>query len=180
MKIDGFTDIPLVNNTWSFFAISCDYTQGEAIIFLKVFDGSPNNSFSKNIALDFREFSLEAQSNITLASVEKNEYFDSVSGYVGNIAYLEMSSFFSKKLDTLWTGYQTSSSYGYKGVILNLDLAMYNQRNPKIQSTGLINENYEITGNFEPLFEVDENQLGARFRGNSFLNLNEIDIANND
>lgn len=38
MLIDGFVDILDVKDKWIFFAISCDYKQNIASIFIKVFN----------------------------------------------------------------------------------------------------------------------------------------------
>ncbi len=77
MKIDGFVNIAFNKQSWGFFAISCDYETGQASIYFKVFDDSlTNNSFNKNFPLDYRNFALERNSELTIASVEQNDYFE--------------------------------------------------------------------------------------------------------
>lgn len=34
VKMDGFKDLPFNPNTWTAFAISCDYRKGQATLFL--------------------------------------------------------------------------------------------------------------------------------------------------
>ena len=62
---------------------------------------------------------------MTIASVEQNIYFDSVAGYTGDIAYIEMSAFYTTNLENLWAGYLPSSAFGYGGVLLDLDFNTY-------------------------------------------------------
>ena len=95
MKIEGFVDIPLIKDSWSFFAISCDYFKDVASIYYKTFDGSVNNAKFKTFGLNYPAFVLKANSEITLASVERNNYFDSVTGFIGEMAYIEMSAFYT-------------------------------------------------------------------------------------
>lgn len=38
MKIEGFLDIPFEKDIWGFFAISCDYSQGQVYIYYKIFN----------------------------------------------------------------------------------------------------------------------------------------------
>lgn len=180
MKIDGFVDIAFVEESWSFFAISCDYKRGTVSIYYKVFDSGNSNSQFKTLGVDFGSFSLKKNSELILASVEQNEYFNSVSGFVGNMAYIEMSSFYTSSLQTLWVGYLNSAGYGYKGVIIEFFFDLYNRQNGKVKSYGLLSNEYDLEGNYQPLFEIDKNRLGVRFKSGSKILLNEIDFLNND
>ena len=179
MKIDGFVDIPYTEDTWSFFAFSCDYKRGTVSIYYKVFDLNNNNSQYKTVGLSNNTFSLKRNSELVLASVEKNNYFKSVSGFVGNMAYIEMSSFYTTSLQTLWVGYLNSAGYGYKGVLIEFLFDIYN-KNGKVKSYGLLSNEFNLEGNYKPLFELDKNLLGVRFYTGSQIMLNEIDFVNND
>ncbi len=52
-----------------------------------------------------------------------------MSGYIGNVAYIEMSAYYTENLDILWTGYLTPSAYGYQGILMDLNFNLYNQSN---------------------------------------------------
>ncbi len=75
----------------------------------------------KTFSLDFEDFGLKKNSELTIASVAQNNYFDSVAGFTGNIAYIEMSGYYTENLEILWTGYLPSAAYGYKGILLDFD-----------------------------------------------------------
>jgi len=43
-----------------------------------------------------------------------------------------MSAFYTTNLETLWTGYLSSSAYGYRGILLDLDFQVYTLNNNEI------------------------------------------------
>lgn len=88
MFIDGFTDLRDIKDRWVFFAFSANYKENVATIYLKIFNENPNNAFQKNLALDFDRFALKNTSEIIFGAVENNDYFDSVSGFVGQIGFI--------------------------------------------------------------------------------------------
>ncbi len=180
MKIEGFVDIPLNQESWSFFSISCNYSENTAMIYYKVFDGSVNNAKFKTFGLDYPAFILKQNAELTLASVERNPYFDSVSGFIGEMAYIEMSAFYTTELETLWTGYLNSSAYGYRGILLEFPFDLYNKNTSSLQSQGLLKNTYSIEGGYQPLFMDDKNKIGVKFYPNSKINLEGVDFLNND
>ena len=129
MKIEGFTDIPWINEYWTFFAISFDYQRGEGNMYFKIFNNTSNNSQNKTFTLNYRQFLLQKKSSLTIASVEKNNYFQQITGFTGDIAYIEMSTFYTKQLDTLWTGYMNQLSYPYQGVVIDIEFDLYQRQN---------------------------------------------------
>lgn len=57
--------------------------------------------------------------------MENNDYFDSVSGFVGQIAHIEMSSFYTNTLNSLWMGYLRPSAIGYQGILMDVNFDIY-------------------------------------------------------
>ena len=47
MLIDGFIDVPEMQDKWVFFAFSADYKSNIASVFMKVFNDNPQNTFQK-------------------------------------------------------------------------------------------------------------------------------------
>lgn len=54
---------------------------------------------------------------MVFAGVENNPYFQSTSGFIGNIAYIEIGLFYTMKLEALWTNMTDISSYYYNGIL---------------------------------------------------------------
>lgn len=175
MVIEGFTDL-LRTDSWSFFGISADYENGSFTIFLKVFDGV-NIPLTKNFDFEFPGFNLDQNADLIVGGVDSNSYFDSVSGFLGQIANIEMGLFFTENLSFMWTGYMLENSREYDGVILEFLFDFYN-KNEGLISHGAINEEFAINGDFIPLFEMDQNKLGGRFNENSSIDLGNISFRN--
>lgn len=177
MAIEGFTDL-LRTDSWSFFGISADYENGSFTIFLKVFDGV-NIPLTKNFDFDFVNFNLDQNADLIVGGVEGNSYFDSVSGFIGQIANIEMGLFFTNNLSFMWTGYMLENSRAYDGVILEFLFDFYNE-NEGLISHGAINEDFAVNGLYTPLYKIDPNRLGGRFNEVSSIDLGNVSFRNSE
>ena len=179
MKIEGFLDLPFVKNTWSYFGISANYESGDIIIFLKVFDGTIGNVKSKNFLVDFKDFKLKKFGELIYAGVENNPYFQSTSGFIGNISYVQMGRFFTTNLEILWMGFMTLDSYTYNGLIMNF-LFQENPSSNTIASDGFYKESYSLNGNYDYLYNSDRNKNGIKFKNGAGVNFGEINFNNTE
>ena len=179
MKIEGFLDLPLVKNTWSYFGISTNYESGDIIIFLKVFDGSIGNVKSKNFVVDYKDFKLKKFGELIFAGVENNPYFQSTSGFIGNVSYVEMGRFFTTNLEILWMGFMTLDAYSYNGLIMNF-LFQENPDSNTIASDGFNKESYSLNGNYDYLYNSDRNKIGISFKNGASVNFGEINFNNTE
>ena len=55
-----------------------------------------------------------------------NSYFDSLSGFVGQIAQVEMTSFYTILLNNIWMGYLPPNAEGYEGTLIDAEFLLYN------------------------------------------------------
>jgi len=55
--------------------------------------------------IDFSSFMLKRESKIILAEVTNNDYFVSISGFIGTIDAIEMSLYFTQNTEYLWLGF---------------------------------------------------------------------------
>ncbi len=150
MTIEGFTDLERTD-AWSFFGISLDYENGTASIYLKVFDQANSAPIMKSFAVEYPNFSLNESSRLVIAGVEKNPYFESISGFIGEIANIEMAKFYTNSLAFMWAGYSGNMSKGYNSVLLEFIFDIYSKTDI-LRSYGNIERNFVLTGEYEPLF----------------------------
>ena len=143
MKIEGFLNINIDKTNWAFYAISLDYLNGNAIIFFHLFDGVEQPRI-KNFTLSYPEFELSGNAELVFAGVENNPYFQSTSGYIGNIWLTEMAAFYTTKVDQLWAGFMPQSSFAFKNVILEFLFTLYETNN--IIYSSVLNKEFAIVG----------------------------------
>ncbi len=86
-----------------------------------------------------------------------------------------MSRFYTTDLAFMWMGYAGAQARAYNSVLIEFIFDIYNKTDV-LRSYGVINRNFVLDGNYEPLFGVDNNRLGARFFSNSSVPLNDIDF----
>lgn len=178
MMLEGFEDLPLTKNLWSFFAISADYATGDVSIFLTVYEGNHMVMKNKTFKINYPEFKLKKSSELILAGVELNPYFQSTSGFIGNIAVVEMGLFYSNGIDNIWSGFMGQEAFNYNGVIKELLFHIYNGQN-SVDSKGLISGiEYQINGTFVPVNSQDRRRVGVALQQSSSIDLETIDFNN--
>ncbi len=177
MTIEGFIELTRTDS-WSFFGISADYINGTVSIYLKVFDGI-NAPLSKTFAIEYPQFRLTRNSELIIGSVDPNPYFDSVSGFIGSIANIEMSQFYTNNLAFMWTGYMQGVDRQYDAVLLDFLFDLYSKEDA-LRSYGSIQRRFQMVGDYQPIFLDDPSRIGVKFNSNSYLPLNEIDFRNED
>ncbi len=179
MKIEGFSDLRYTRNAWTFFAISCNYRSGSAVIHLKEFNQSDTINRKKDIALNFPSFQMQRTNQLVLSNRDQTPYFQTDSFFIGNLAFIETGPFFTNKLESLWINYLNRGSYSYHGIIMELVFDVY-QDNSSVTSTGYINDSFAIEGSYTPLFTIDNSKIGLRVRTNAQIFLGNVDFRNDD
>ena len=177
MKLEGFTDLTLVKNSWSYFAISADYAKGQVSIFFFSFNNIQQVPEFKTFPINFPEFKLTKTVELIVAGVELNPYFQSTSGFIGNISAVELGIFYTDMLDILWAGFMSEAYFDYDSALIEFYFDIY-EKNKTLNSKGLLNINYEIVGDHEPIYLIDKNRTGVQFGTNSSVSLNNVDFAN--
>jgi hypothetical protein len=177
MKIDGFVNQAFNKNIWTFFAVSCDYSAGQGTLYFQEFGTSTLPSF-KTISLTYPDFALLESPQLIIAGVENNPYFQSTSGFIGNIAYIETASFYTTDIKNLWIGYMNLNSYAFKGVILELFFDSYDSNS--IKSTGSIQKNFTIEGSNTSMYSLNKNKVGVVFKEGSKIDIPNLDLLVSD
>lgn len=177
MKIEGFTDLPCVKNMWSFFAISADYVGGQISIYFNMFLDSGSSPKFKTFSVNYPEFALKANAEIVIAGVELNPYFQSTSGFIGNIASVEMGLFYTTDLEAIWSVYLSKASYASYGVVLELLFDIY-PGSKNMRSSGMLQLDYGVDGSFSAVNAVDRMRVGMVCDTSTSMNLGMVDFNN--
>ena len=174
MAIEGFVGIEN-SESWNYFGISVDYEIGVVSIYFKVFD-QLTPSQEKSFTIDFPEFELKKNSELFFAAFENNPFFDSASGFLGDISHFEFGLFYTQNLPILWMGYMNKNIESYNSILIDLKFDVY-KKNEKVKSYGEIDSVFKIE-KFTPLFLKDKNKIGIQIYSNSLISLEEIDTKN--
>lgn len=150
MQLEGFQGLPRTD-AWCFFGVSLDYENGTGTLYLKVYDQANSAPLSKSFAIEYNNFELLANSKLVVAGVDPNPYFQSISGFLGTIANIEMARFYTQDLAFMWMGYAGSQSRSYNSVLIDFIFDVYSKTDV-LQSYGAINRNFVLSGNYDPLF----------------------------
>ena len=177
MKIDGFVNIKFKRNQWTFFAISCDYSMGQGTLYFQEY-GNLTPPSSKSISLSFQSFALLESPELIIAGVENNPYFQSTSGFIGNIAYIEMAPFYSSDLSFMWIGFMSQAAYGSKGVVLEFFFDLYDSNT--IKSQGSIQKSFDVSGANTAVYSSNRNKVGVIFKEGSKIDLQRLDFSNSE
>lgn len=172
--IDGFVGIEISQN-WNYFGISVDYEIGVISIYFKVFD-QITPSQEKSFTVDFPEFELRKESELYFAAFEDNPFFESVSGFLGDVSHFELGVFYTQNLPVLWMGYMDKEIESYDSILIDLKFDVY-KNDEKVKSYGKIDSVFKIE-NFVPLFEKNKNQIGIQIYSDSYIALEKIDTQN--
>lgn len=176
MSVLGFTKLPLVKNVWTFFGFSADYQAGFATAYFRVFDGA-SQPLKDKVPVNFPNFQLTPLVQLVVAGVETNPYFESTSGFIGNIALVEMGLFYTSDLELVWMGFMPLNAYASNGVLIDLFFEQYQSGSPLI-SRGLFDARYSIVGPHTPIFSLDNNLVGVQFPPSSALPLDALNFGN--
>jgi hypothetical protein len=177
MKIDGFVNLNFKRNIWAFFAISCDYSMGQSTLFFQEY-GTQTPASSKSVSLSFQNFALLDSPELIIAGVENNPYFQSTSGFIGNIAYIEMAPFYTSDLAFMWVGFMSQAAYGSKGVVLEFFFDLYDSNS--IKSQGSVQKSFEVTGTTSAVFSSNRNKVGVSFKEGSKIDLQQLSFSNSE
>ena len=178
MVIQGFPQRPLAPGIWTFFAVSADYAAGNIFIFAKQFDGT-SAPLSQSFAVSYKGFELRQNFEVVLASVQTNPYFESVSGFIGNIAAVEVALMFTEAVEALWLGYLTPSSQAFSGVLMDLAFDVYSAEDLLV-ARGSQATNLAVQGGYSPLFLTNRNAVGVKFASDAGVALTGLNFANAD
>lgn len=64
---------------------------------------------------------------MTVAGVDNNPYFQSISGYLGTVANIEMAKFYTSDLAFMWMGYAGNQSRSYNSVLVEFLFDLYSK-----------------------------------------------------
>ena len=176
-ELSNFGNLPFVKNLWTYFAVSCDYETGVAVIHIKEFNLSIPIDKTTKIPLNYPNFELKKKNQVILSNRERIPYYDFSLNtfFTGNIAFIETAPFFTNKIQSLWAGYLPKTSFPYNGVIMQLLFDVYDTKS-ELKSTGLKQRNFQIEGDYTPLYSIDKSKLGIQVSTKSSLNLGNIDF----
>ena len=177
MKIEGFVDMKLVRNTWSFFAVSADYISGEVSIFFYPYDGV-SQGHTKTYRINYSDFLLSKNAELVIASVENNPYFQSTSGFIGDIALIEMGTFYTTRLDLLHMIYLPQSSYLNKGV--ELEFLFDGYVDDVLETSSKTKDRYEVLGKRKNIALTDSSKVGWVFYADSKVELKNFSLKTED
>ena len=176
MRVLGFTNIPLYKGVWSYFAISCDYQAGVASAYYRAFDGV-TQPYQDQLQINYPAFQLTPLVQLVIAGVETNPYFESTSGFIGNIAYVEMALFYSPALELMWMGFLPLTAYSSSGILADLYFDQY-QQGGLLSSRGAGGGQFAIVGPHAPVFAADNNLVGVQFGSSASVPLQGLDFNN--
>lgn len=160
--------LPFVKNLWTFWAVAANYETGEVVLYMKVF-GPNGYSRLQNETISYSNFELNEGSLLLIAATNRNAYFKTISGYIGEIAYIQMSSLFLKNVEFLWVAEMLVEDTLYDGVNSELLFDLYNKTD-LMKSYGYDGSSVELIGNYQPHYMFDKNFLGVKFfSGSSFV-----------
>lgn len=167
MKMYSIQNLPFVQNLWTFWAVAANYETGELILYMRVFGPNGYERLQPE-TLEYPNFLLNQGSLLLIGATNSNNYFNSLTGYIGEVAYIQMSPFFLKNVDLLWISEMLVEETLYDGVNAEILFDIY-EKNGVVNSYGFNSNKVEIQGNYTPIYSVDNNLLGARFEsGSSF------------
>ena len=176
MRVLGFTNIPLYKDVWSYFAISCDYQTGVASAYYRAFDGF-TPAYQDRVEINYPAFQLTPLVQLVIAGVETNPYFESTSGFIGNIAYVEMALFYAPLLELMWMGYLPLSGYANNGILTDIYFDQY-QTGGVLTSRGGAGGQFIVVGPHAPVFASDSNLSGVQFGSSASVPLTGLDFEN--
>ncbi len=174
MKIDGFLQLPL-NDSWIYWGLSADYLTGTMNLAIKTYDSKGSSFFNKSFTINYTEFQVRNPSELILASVENNPYFQSTSGFIGFIGYIQMANYPVDNLNDIYLGFISNQSLKYNGVIMDLNFNVFTEKS-QIQSKGLIQRTFILDTNYIPIFNLQPELSGIQIFTDSKLIFNEVDF----
>ena len=158
-------------DSWVFFAVSFDYSQGTAHFFYQVFDGKDTLGFNKNIKLSFVGFGLTPEISLSLASIDKNPYTTFNAPFFGQIAYIEMSLFYTVKVNIMWMGYMPKNSKSVNGITSEV---MFNRENNGPLTDIVDNQTYVIKGGCSSIDKGDKTTMGLNFNADASVSFDNF------
>lgn len=165
MKKYLIKDLPFVQNLWTFWGVAANYETGEVVLFMKVF-GPNGYERLVNEKINYPEFNLNEGALLLIAATNMNQYFQSLAGYIGEVAYIQMSSYFLKDMNRLWLAEMLVEDTTYDGINSEILFDSYKKSN-ELKSYGYKGGSIQLNGNYEPVFLSDESTTGVNFKSKS-------------
>lgn len=172
MQLYTIKDLPFVRNLWTFWAVAANYETGELILYMRVFGPNGYERLQRE-SLEYPGFQMNQGSLLLIGATNKNRYFKTLTGYIGEVAYVQMSPFFLQNVQYLWVSEMLVQDTLYDGVNAQLLFDLY-EKNGIINSYGFNTQNVEITGNYVPIYSQNKNILGARFESGSSFSFSDF------
>lgn len=167
MTLYTIKDLPFVRNLWTFWAVAANYETGELILYMRVFGPNGYERLQRE-SLSYPGFQMNQGSLLLIGATNKNRYFKTLTGYIGEVAYVQMSPYFLENVQHLWVSEMLVQDTLYDGVNAELLFDLYEKKGI-IKSYGFNTQNVQIEGDYTPIYTQNKSLLGARFEsGSSF------------
>ena len=151
------------------------YETGRILLYAKTF-GLGDTEFLADEKLSFPNFSLNQGSLLLIGAVHKNNYFKSVTGFMGEAAYIQMSPEFLPDPTLLWISEMLPQATQYKGINTDLFFNVFDKKNNTFKTSGFHNKNVSLTGNYTPIYSEDKNKTGIKFNSESGFTIGSMDF----
>ena len=172
MKMYVIKDLPFVHNVWTFFAVGVNYETGKLVLYMRVF-GENGYERRQDEVITYPDFRLNEGALLLIAATNRNKYFQSLTGYMGEIAYIQMSSYYLEHVQYLWLSEMLVDSVDYDGVNSELLYDLY-AKQASLQSYGFNSSSANLSGDYSPLFLKDPLNLGVRFNSGSSIKVTDF------
>lgn len=167
MKMYVIKDLPFVHNVWTFFAVSVNYETGQLVLYMRVF-GENGYERRQDEQIAYPDFRLNEGALLLIAATNRNKYFQSLTGYMGEIAYIQMSSYYLDHVQYLWLSEMLVDSADYDGVNSEFLYDLYSKKGT-LSSYGFDGSTATLTGDYSPNFITNPLNLGVRFNSGSSI-----------
>ena len=173
MMMYSIDDLPFVQNLWTFWAVAANYETGELLLYMRVFGPNGYERLQEE-SLNYPNFQLNQGSLLLIGATNSNNYFKTITGYLGEVAYIQMSPFFLKNVQYLWVSEMLVEDTLYDGVNAELLFDIY-EKNGIVKSYGFNSNNVQIEGNYTPIYTVNNEILGAQFKSGSSFTFSDFE-----
>ena len=165
-------DLPFVRNLWTFWAVAANYETGELVLYMRVFGPNGYDRLS-NQAINYPGFEMNQGALLLIGATNSNNYFKTLTGYIGEVAYIQMSPFYLKNVQHLWFSEMLVEDNLYDGVNAELLFDTY-EMNSLINSYGFNTKNVTVEGNYTPIYTENQQLLGAKFQSGSYYSFQDF------
>lgn len=133
---------------WTFYAVSADYEEGQAVFFVKGYGGQTSPSATAAMALQ-TGFSLARSVEGLMGSSQSLGFAPTPKGFVGTTGPLELATMFSEELEVLRLGFLKRENQAGSGIVLDMYFDIYSM-SEKLVTQGEIKTSLAPSGTYAP------------------------------